>query len=159
MADIEPAGPSVVTIDLDGAAPAPAEPVDPDVVVVAPAAEDEEDALPKTAALQPDGSVILTLAYPVVMRWKPSNSDQVREERRDTLRFYRLTGADMRVLMNAGKGNAVPTGLARSCRMAVGVFNALYDRMDGADSQAAAQVLNYFLSAGVPTPSGPPASR
>lgn len=49
-------------------------------------------------------------------------------------------------------------GIAKSCRMAQALFDRLFDMMDGSDAQAAAQVLNFFLSGGTPTATGQPSS-
>lgn len=158
MADIAPVN---MTIDMTGGEPAADEHLVADVaddVVVIAEEGDEVDPLPANAVLQPDGSVILTLRFPVALKWKREGSDDVRIEERRTLHMRRLTGGDMRAVMAAGQGHAVPTGIAKSCRMQQGVFNKLFDMMDGADAGAAAQVFSFFLDAGAPTPSGPPSS-
>lgn len=156
------ADPSPVVIDMTEPSPTPssgnaAQPADDGVVVVA-AEAGEDDALPANALLQPDGSVILTLNFPVVMRWRRADSDAVREERRDTLHMHRLNGAAMRAIMNAGRGQAVPTGIAKSCRIPQAMFDKLYDMMDASDATAAAQVFSFFLSGGAPTATGQPSS-
>ena len=145
--------------DADAPLPADAAPDAPgtDVVLLAPEAA-EGDKLPAQAALQADGGVLLTLRFPVVLRFQSSATSQVREERHDTLHMSRLTGGDMRAVMNAGGGNGITVGIAKSCRMPLAKFNAFYDRMDGADAMAAAAVLNYFLSDGTSAAGGPPSS-
>ncbi len=127
-----------------------------DVVVVP--VESGDTGLPANATLQEDGSVVLTLRYPITMRWRREGTDQVREERRASLQMYRLNGAAMRAIMSAGQGHTVTVGIAKSCRMAQALFDRLFDMMDGADAQAAAQVLNFFLSNGTPTATGQPSS-
>ena len=148
-----------VLIDMTGGAPdqASGATVTLDDVVVLPADGAEGEQLPPRAALQPDGSVILTLREPVVMRWT-RDGEAVREERHEALHMHRLNGAAMRAVMSAGQGHAVTTGIAKSCRMAQAVFDKLFDRMDGADAAAAAQVFSFFLSGGDPKATGRPSS-
>lgn len=144
MADIPPA--EGVIVDLDegaapSASPAPAEPgvVDLD-------AEDDEKGLPKQAALQPDGSVILPLAVPVRLKFRKSG--EVREEVTGELRLYRLTGADMRAILAASKEAVSVVALARATRIPEVKFGAIFDRMDMQDISAAGRVLEHFLGNG-----------
>jgi len=88
-----------------------------DGVIVVPNEEGDDDGLPDNAALQANGSVILTLYFPIVMRWRRAGTDEVREERRETLTMHRLNGAAMRAIMSAGQGHTVPVGIAKCCRM------------------------------------------
>lgn len=125
-----------------------------DNVVVVANESDDEDPLPANAEMQADGSVILTMKFPVTMRWRRQGSDDIREEKRTTLHMYRLNGAAMRAVMSAGKGHAVTTGAAKSCRMAQQVFDKLWDMMDAADTNAIAQVFNFFLDGGTPKARG-----
>ena len=104
--------------------------------------------LPANAAMQPDGSVKLTLAYPFTLRWKNRAGDVTKTDSYPDLTMRRLTGADMRAIESASKGHYVTTGLAKSCRMDQARFNALYDRMDAVDTNAAAEVLGFFMGVG-----------
>ncbi len=127
-------------------------------MIVVPNEDGDDDGLPDNAALQANGSVILTLYFPIVMRWRRAGTDEVREERRETLTMHRLNGAAMRAIMSAGQGHTVPVGIAKCCRMQQALFDKMFDMMDGSDAQAAAQVLNFFLSGGTPTATGQPSS-
>ncbi len=137
---------------------AAAAPAESDVVVI-PAEVPDDERLPARAVLQPDGSVILTLRYPVTLRFSQAGSTAPpREEHYAELRMYRLSGGAMRAVMSAGQNHTVTTGIAKSCRMAQFKFDALFDRMDGADVAAAAQVFSFFLYGGAPTATGQPSS-
>lgn len=119
--------------------------------------ERDDDVLPEHAELQADGSVRLPLLRPVVLRWKKSSSDQVRENRFDELVMHRFTGADMMAIQSNGAGSAAVAAIGRSARIALQRMKPLYELMDGADIQAAGQVCSFFLSPGRRTgrPSSP----
>ena len=148
---IEGSGGQVIDMVEDEAvatAAAAATPVDPDVAIVA---DPDAAKLPANAVLQPDGSVKLTFVYPVTFRWKNSQDVVTRTDSYPELLMRRLTGADMRAIESASKGHYVTTGLAKSCRMEQGKFNLLYDRMDAIDTNAAAEVLGFFMGVGQKT--------
>jgi hypothetical protein len=127
--------------DLDEAAAAPA-----DAVPVL--AEDDADALPDAAALQPDGSVVLTLHRPVTLRYRAPGAQAVQEDTRETLHFRRLTGADMRAITQAAAGDRAVLAIGRSAGIRPALMNLLFDRMDGADVAAAGDVVGFFLGSG-----------
>lgn len=153
MADIQ--GPVVDIAEAED--PPGVAPSDQDVVVLRD--EGTEDELPANAALQPDGSVILTLRFPITMRYTRASTGTERTEQKDSLHMHRMNGAAMRAVMAAPAGHAVPVGIAKSLRIEAGLFNALYDRMDAADATAAAQVFSFFLGGGTKARTGPPSSR
>ena len=107
--------------------------------------------LPKHAIRNADGSVLLPLLYPVTLRFKKGSSGEVREEQFDELVMHRLTGADMRAITSGSAGTVIVIGIARSARINEGKMSALFDKMDGADANAAAQVVSFFLGSGRPT--------
>lgn len=144
MADIARDDDKIVDLDADK----PAAPADPDVVELSEGADGAEG-LPKTATEQEDGTVLLRLAHPVRLKFK--RGGVVREEAFEELTFHRLTGADMRVIAQAEKGAIDATAIARSTRMDQGKANALYDRMDAADSVSCGRVVAHFLGAGTKT--------
>jgi hypothetical protein len=117
---------------------------DAEVVVLSDDGE-ARTGLPARAAQQEDGSVILTLRFPVVLRFRRNGSDEVREERVDALRFHRMTGADMRAISAASRDAAMPVMLARSARMAEGKLTPILDRMDAADVDDAVAVVGSFM--------------
>ena len=137
-----------VDIVLD---PDPADAVETDdaVVVLQDGAGAEE--LPKQAVRNPDGSVTLPLLFPVTLRFKKGSSGDVREEQFDELLMHRLTGADMRAITAGSAGTMIVIGIARAARINEGKMSALFDKMDGADANAAAQVVSFFLGSGRPT--------
>lgn len=133
----------VVLQEEDAARPAPASP-DAEVVELQ---EEADGKLPPRAEPQPDGSVILPLDHPVTLAFRRAGSPDVREERFERLHLRRLTGADMRAIAAAGE-NAGVVAIARSARIDQQKFNALFDRMDGADAHAASRVVEHFLGNG-----------
>lgn len=144
MADISPAEGIVVELDEEGA-PAGADPADGDVVEIREG--DDGEGLPKHAAVQPDGSVMLPLLRPVTLRFRKGGGE-VREETLAEMHLHRLTGADMRAIAAASREAQAMVAIARSARIPAAKFSAIFDRMDGADIGAAARVLDHFLASG-----------
>jgi hypothetical protein len=112
---------------------------------------DDEDALPKQAQLQADGSVILPLEFPLTLKFKHVKSGELREETFSEFRMHRLNGADMRVVTSADKGDIALTAVARSTRIHLGKMRPIYDRLDAADAMALGQVVNHFMAPGQKT--------
>ena len=148
MADIARDNDLVVELDEDGAPAAPAA-ADPDVVEINE--DDDGQGLPKHAAMQGDGSVLLPLRAPVTLRFRRGAGGEVREETLASLHLHRLTGADMRAISAASKDAQAAVAIARSARISEAKFGAIYDRMDAADVGFAARVLEHFLSHGPKT--------
>lgn len=142
-----------VTIDLDADAPK-ADVVDADRPLPLAGAEDgvvDEDVdpldrLPAHAVTNADGSVTLALKFPQVLQIKKNG--KVREDSYGELTFHRLNGGDQRAIAAASDEMTAVVAFARSTRISQAVMNALFDRMDAADINAAGQVLNSFLSTG-----------
>lgn len=132
----------VVTIGADDAAPKE------DVVVVAEAGSDP---LPAGAVLNADGTITLTLAYPVELKWKKVGSEEVTTDLFETLTFRRLRGADIRKIAAAKGADAGMVGMACSCGMTEQKFAQVFDRMDAADISAAGAVVARFLESGTKT--------
>ncbi|WP_229678085.1 transglycosylase SLT domain-containing protein, partial [Caldovatus sediminis] len=76
---------------------------------------------------------------------RPAGTEAVREERIERLVLHRLTGADLRAVAAASEANRTVVAIARSARIPEGKFDAIFDRMDAADLDAAARVLEHFF--------------
>lgn len=107
---------------------------------------DGSDQLPDQATPNADGTVTLKLLYPRTLITKKDG--KTRERLYDSLRFHRLNGADQRAIAAARDDMTSVVALAQSTKMNLAVMNVLFDKMDAADIQNAAQVLNHFLSSG-----------
>ena len=142
MADIGRDEPDLVDLGVEGKGTPAA---DPNLVELRDEAEDE-DALPDRAVVMEDGTIELMLLHPVTLRFK--KGETTREESFDTLRFYPLTGADMRVIQSQAKDSLLPTAIARSTRIHEGKINAVYDRLDARDATAAQRCVLHFLGSG-----------
>ena len=107
---------------------------------------DANSGLPENAVANLDGSVTLTLLYPQSLIIKGTES--TRTESYATLTFHRLNGADQRAIASASDAMLNVVAFARSTRMREAVMNKLFDKLDAADINAAAQVLSSFLNSG-----------
>lgn len=65
-----------------------------------------------------------------------------RTETIDRLTFRRVTGADMRALGRFGN-DQIAAGIALFCRLS-GIPDAVYDKLDGEDVTAAAEIVAGF---------------
>lgn len=114
--------------------------------------DEDEDALPAHAVQLDDGRVRLPLLHKAEVTYRKASKGEVHREVYRELTFRRLTGADMRAIMSAGKGaEPVIVAMARSAGIHMPIMQLLYDAMDGADVSAAAQVVSYFLGNGPTT--------
>ena len=108
--------------------------------------------LPSGAVLNADGSVTLTLDYPVAPKFRMAGSDAVvREEPVTQLVLKRLGGADVRKMIAAK--NATNMALAISSGLGLGKLNLLLQVMDATDEAAAGDVVGELLGglkAGLP---------
>lgn len=120
-------------------------------VVVVPDEDDDTPKLPKHAKVQEDGSVILPLLFPRTLKTTNVAGGVVKETDYDELHMHRLNGADMRAVQAAGDGKRGVVAIARSARMREGIMGVLFDKMDGADTLAASEVVGFFLHSGRPT--------
>lgn len=107
---------------------------------------DANSGLPENAVQNLDGSVTLTLLYPQSLTIK--GTDSTRTESYATLTFHRLNGADQRAIASASDAMLNVVAFARSTRMREAIMNKLFDKLDAADINAAAQVLSSFLNSG-----------
>ncbi len=151
----------IVTLtDLD--APAPHAEADPDVAVIREG-EDEGRKLPERAIQHEDGSVELPLFVPVVLRWRGTESGEVKTDLPViSVTLRRITGKDVRVVMNAGTGDSFHDELTAACVRAQfpskHKWKQVMERMDGADAAACIRIAQYFLENG-PQTRGPLPSR
>lgn len=120
---------------------------DADVVEIA---DKQDDALPESVVKNADGSITLPLMFPVVLKFRKPGGD-IREEHLSELVLHRLTGADMRAISSSSRDGLSTVAIARSARINEAKMNAWFDRMDGADTVAAGQVVAYFLGNGTKT--------
>ena len=142
---------TIIDLPAEGASAVVADAPVPETAEVVDIAEDKAaSALPPRAVLNEDGSITLTLAYPVVLKFRRARGD-IREERLDHLVLHRLTGADMRAISAASRETVSTVAIARSARMSEHKMNAFFDRMDGADVVAAGEVVGHFLDSGQKT--------
>lgn len=134
-------------VNLDGSAPeaGPAEALEPGVVSLDDDIPDDMK-LPKHAIPRADGTIELPLLRPVTMKFKKGG--QVREEVTDRLVFHPLTGADMRVISAKPQEKILSTAMARSIRMVEMKADAIYDRMDARDVDAAGRCVMHFIDGG-----------
>jgi hypothetical protein len=150
MADIMPQGGAGddddILIDTTEGAADPAVPV---------LAEDgTEQALPKGAVRQDDGSVLFTLQYPCAIRYRRRSDGATREEQLSELHLRRLTGADMRKISAASPDMMTVVAVACSARMPDAQQHKMklfFDAMDAADAAAAMEIVSGFLGTGRPT--------
>ncbi len=150
MADIAPAadlgGIEILTLDdAPGAQSAPA----PDIAEMPD--DDAAQALPRSARLQPDGSVMLTFRFPVTLRYRAPGVEAVKEQEFHDLHFRRLTGKDMRAMQAAEAEDRMVVAIARSTGVKPSLMELLYDRMDATDATAALEVLSFFIGSGQKT--------
>lgn len=108
----------------------------------------DEATLPDHARLNADGTVTLPLLFPVTLEFRKGSAGDVITEQYDEFTMHRLNGADMRAISAAGAGGMAHVAIARSARVSPAKMNIAFDRMDGADINAAGQVVSFFLSAG-----------
>ncbi len=117
-----------------------------DVVVLTDA--ETENALPKHAKLNDDGTVTLPLFVPVSLKYASAAGGVVKEDNFTEFNMRRLTGGDMELIQGAGAGQAANVAIALSAGIQRQMFKVLSKKMDGADLQAAGAVVTYFLTNG-----------
>jgi hypothetical protein len=149
MADIARDGdPDLVDLDGGAAPAAPTAELEPGVVSLDGDIPDDMK-LPKHATPRADGTIELPLLHPVTLKFKKGG--QVREETTERLVFHALTGGDMRVISSKPAEKITSTAIARSTRMAEAKMDAIYDRMDARDVNAAERCVMHFMDGGRPT--------
>lgn len=119
--------------------------------VTAAAGVVDEDAdlgdLPKRAVRNGDGSVTLTLRFPVTITIRSAQHGS-RQETYPALTFHRLTGADLRAIHAASEAAKEAVALARSTRIREQLMAGIYDLADAADLADASTVITSFLPSG-----------
>lgn len=108
----------------------------------------DEATLPDHASLNDDGSVTLPLLFPVTLEFRKGSTGDVLTEQYDEFTMHRLNGADLRAISAAGAGSMAEAAIGRSARISAARMKLLFDRMDGADVNAAGQVVGFFMSSG-----------
>lgn len=106
----------------------------------------DDEKIPERAVLNDDGSWTLPLLYPRSI--KVSKGGVVTEVEYTELRFYRLTGADMRTILAASKETGDRVLMERSCRISSARMRALYEIMDAEDIADAQKICVSFLGNG-----------
>lgn len=145
MADIGRDDDDVVNLDGGALEASPAAELEPGVVSLDGDIPDDMK-LPKHAIPRADGTIELPLLRPVTMKFKKGG--QVREEVTDRLVFHPLTGADLRVISAKPQEKILSTAMARSTRMVEMKVDAIYDRMDARDVDAAGRCVMHFTDGG-----------
>lgn len=130
---------SEISIDLSGGA------ASPDAAPAPGVAEVPLLDLPAGAEAQPDGSVVLTLEYPVTVAFRGAE-DKARIVTSLTLR--RLSGADVRRMTEASAKRAMPMALAASAGETPARMALLTGLMDASDVNAASAVVSALLDIG-----------
>lgn len=151
------AAPQPIELDLDetaeagAAAPAPARDDSVDVDEATDAGEDEVK-LPK-GAVKLDGAATIggaayrwDLRFPVALTVKNA-SGIVKQETITSLTMHRLTADDMTASMNSGRDN-MKVLILRSTRLPVTRAGKVYEKLDGADIAALAQIVSFLLEPG-----------
>lgn len=122
-----------------------------DVPLLSEGGDGEDEPLPRRARENEDGTVTLTLRFPVDIIFRATKNGGTRTETVEELTFHKMTGADMRVVASAPKDAMIDAGLARCTRINPARMKLLVDRMDARDFTAATTVMNRFLGGGTTT--------
>jgi hypothetical protein len=99
--------------------------------------------LPDRAELLPDGSVRLQMLRPVPLTIKGANG-KTREETYSELVFNELSGADMRMILQASAERQPIVGFARATGISMAVMSALFDKMGTRDINAASACISFL---------------
>lgn len=106
---------------------------------------------PEGAILQPDGSVILTLEFPVRFKLRDADGHIRLGDCYETLHLRRLKGKHKQLLVTAAQKGAVDfekTLIAASTGLDAGKIDLLYNEMDQDDIAAAVFITNFFTGRG-----------
>ncbi|MCE2563777.1 hypothetical protein [Komagataeibacter sp. FNDCF1] len=116
----------------------------------APVVRPDRPKLPEGAEYQADGSVKVTLLYPVEQ--KSSVNGTVQTDLVSTIVLNRLKGRGITEMLNAeGEGNRILAMLEASAGMTGPKADALLGEMDGEDFLTLSQVASTFLKSGAKT--------
>lgn len=99
--------------------------------------------LPARAVRNDDGSYTLPLLKPVELKIKKSGV-VIRTENVDELRLRELTGADMRIILQASADMQPVTTLARAADIATQRMVVIFDNMGARDIAAATAIVSFL---------------
>jgi hypothetical protein len=102
---------------------------------------------PENALAQGDGSFVLTLDYPVTLRFRDA-AGAVTEEKYPSLHLKRLNGKAQREIAQATGDDFRPQMIASSTGMSLGRARLVHDAMDASDIAAALIVVRFFTTPG-----------
>lgn len=105
----------------------------------------DDEKIPDRAVLNDDGSWTLPLLFPRSI--KVTKGGVTKEVEYRELRFYRLTGADMRAVM-ASKGDEDRVLMERSSRISAARMKALYNVLDAEDVADSQKICVTFFGRG-----------
>ncbi len=131
----------------DASAPAPADDLP---MLGAPGAHGADDLppdFPVNAVMETDGSVMLTLRYPVVLKFRDA-AGAVTSESYSALHMKRFTGKTLREVQSAPAAHYAAQMIASSTGLMLGKAEILHDQMDAADISAVLRVGLFFIMPG-----------
>ena len=102
---------------------------------------------PAGAMRQPDGSIVLKLKYPAVLKLRSADGS-VREEVTRSLHLNRLKGKHQNEIRRADAEDRPIQMIACSAGMTLAKMQLVHDAMDTADIAAALRVVYFFMTPG-----------
>lgn len=149
--------PSDIELDLDettgAAGAAPRDVIDPGVDLDESRPEADDGAKLPTGAVLLEGAetyagaaVRWPLRFPVRLTIKNAGGT-VAAETIDAVTMHRLTAADMDAALNSGR-DSQKVLIQRSTRLPMTRVAKVYEKMDGADIAALAEIVNFLLQGG-----------
>ncbi|MBI1321339.1 MAG: hypothetical protein GC168_20640 [Candidatus Hydrogenedens sp.] len=108
----------------------------------------DDDGPEPVTTRNPDGTVTLTLAYPVTVTLRAKGEE--REEVIAALDFRRATGADLKAIGEQARDNPIAAANGLIARL-TGQPVVVVDRMDGIDIEAASAIVQGFTARRRPT--------
>lgn len=109
------------------------------------------DGWPENAALQPDGSAVLTLDFPVRFKLRDADGNIRPGDSYEELHLCRLKGKHKQMLVTAAQKGAVDfekTLIGASTGLDAGKIDRLYNEMDQDDIASAIFITNFFTGRG-----------
>lgn len=103
---------------------------------------------PEGAVLQGDGSVVLTLGYPVVFKFKDASGAIVGGNTYTTLHLKRLKGKHQIEIRKASENILRAQMIACSTGLSLGDAEMLHNEMDATDITAALRIISFFTTPG-----------
>lgn len=101
---------------------------------------------PANAVAAENGSFVLTLDYPVTLKFRAG--EVVNSENYKTLHLHRLNGRRMREIRGAAPEDFQDQLFAAGLEMSLGRVKLLIDEMDQSDIAAAMVVMRFFINPG-----------